>query len=145
MCRRNGFVLLAVIALLPLVALAIVIVATTGQTMRYQTTDALLRAQAHNLDATALAWLDHNGQTLSTGSAHELDATDFGTGALCRIERLESSADGAARFRVTIRCTRRRQVAEQVFMATHPAGDPRWQIVPTQPEPTQVIPADPNT
>jgi len=146
--RSRGFVVMAVLVLLPLVALAIVIVTSTGQTMNHQTTDAMLRARTHNLAAAALIWLDRNAGAFETTSApmRELDTSDFGPHSLCRIERLDpEEPDGAGHFRVYVCCTRRRHMVERTFLATRETEGARaWRITPLRHEPL-VAPVDPNS
>ena len=138
---------MAVLVLLPLVALAIVIVTSTGQTMNHQTTDAMLRARTHNLAAAALIWLDRNAGAFETPSApmRELDTSDFGPRSLCRIERLEPKPGSAGHFRVYVCCTRRRHTVERTFLATRETEGARaWRITPLRHEPL-VAPMDPNS
>jgi len=138
---------MAVLVLLPLVALAIIIVTSTGQTMNHQTTDAMLRARTHNLAAAALTWLDRNAVAFETTIApmRELDTSDFGPHSLCRIERLDAEPDGTASFRIHVRCTRRRHTVERTFLATRETEGARaWRITPLRHEPL-IVPVDPNS
>ncbi len=62
--KQDGFLLLIVIALLPLIAMVVYSLSGTLKVMAFDTITALLEAQSRNVIASAKAWSEHNAEKL---------------------------------------------------------------------------------
>lgn len=62
--KQDGFLLLIVIAMLPLVAMVVYMLSANLKVMAFDTITALLQAQSRNVIASAKAWSEHNAKNL---------------------------------------------------------------------------------
>lgn len=62
--KQDGFLLLIVIAMLPLVAMVVYMLSGSLKVMAFDTITALLEAQSRNVITSAKAWSEHNAEKL---------------------------------------------------------------------------------
>ncbi|MBN1125776.1 MAG: hypothetical protein JXA82_12270 [Sedimentisphaerales bacterium] len=122
--RNKGFILFIVVAILPLMALAIIVLLTMERTMAHESTTALLEARARNLIASASAWLLHNAPT--SEDLHVLEQTSLSD--LCipnghlQIEVADTSSDSKS-FRIIVECSKGKMTVRRTTILTFPPDE----------------------
>lgn len=102
MNRKNGFILLLAIAMIPLVGVVLAVLAANSKILTLYTRREVLRADAENAALSGLAWVRKNPQeakSLAPGEPMLLTIAD-GTArqVRCRIELDRSTAEGAVLY-----------------------------------------------
>ncbi|MBN1818469.1 MAG: hypothetical protein JW828_13995 [Sedimentisphaerales bacterium] len=122
--RNKGFVLFILLGILPLLALAMVILLTMERTMAHESTTALLEARARNLACSASAWLLYNTpepEDLAIPTESDLSQLCLANDRL-QIEILGSSSDHK-RYRIIAECSRGRMTVRRTTILTLPSDD----------------------
>jgi len=110
--ERNGSVLALVIVLLGLVAMALLVLTESSNTMLFQADQAYLRAVERNLTASGLAWAQHNVTDSNEPLGQEpvpLDVAPLSTRAASLTISVVEAGDRQATVHITTSCTKTRQ------------------------------------
>ena len=119
--RNNGFIIIAVIAILAIMPLAVNVLTSSSRTMLTETTAATMEAQVRNILKSAVAWARFNTDKLienTKGRTILLDTTGLGAkNATCsitiigagdrgiEIEITALGSQGRRRFKRTVKNT----------------------------------------
>lgn len=94
--RKKGFILLLVIAMIPLVGMVVAILTANSKVLTIKSRQAVLQVKADNACKSGRAWAYHhpaNIRQLEHGSPHILILQD-GPKVTCRLERVEDPQIG---------------------------------------------------
>ena len=94
--RKNGFILLLVVTMIPLIGMVLAIMTTNSKSLMIQTRREELHARAENACQSGLAWVRQNPakvKSLAAGKTIPLTIENKGKQIDCLIEELPQSED----------------------------------------------------
>lgn len=92
--QKNGFILLFVVALIPLIGMVLAILTTNSKTLAVQTRREFLQMEAQNACWSGLAWASHNRRTIKSMQSEKPLLLPIGNGTrkvYCRIEHVQNT------------------------------------------------------
>ena len=107
---QSGFVMLIVIAILALIGIYMIVLASEANFFGFQADWAYLEACQQNLTASGLAWARKNANTsMTTAAAVELDTADMGIKKAALSVKLSVGEKGKSQVEIETSCSKARQ------------------------------------
>ncbi|MGD0573603.1 MAG: hypothetical protein ABSB11_11390 [Sedimentisphaerales bacterium] len=108
--KQSGFVMLIVIAILALIGMYMIVLASEANIFGFQADRAYLEACRQNLTASGLAWAKKNANTsMTTAAAVELDTADMGIKKAALSVKLSVGEKGKSQVEIKTSCSKARQ------------------------------------